>query len=216
MALLLTDKFQYWLKTGASVFTRVTEDTAFDPKTNRKQYETNYKDRINQSIHAISQTTTISFDIDLADSGALQTYLEANEDAMNVATEVVRVAMHRPALPAWAATTAYALGVRIIADSKIYECTTAGTSGASAPTWPATGTVTDGTTLVWTYVSASTGYVIGTAGYSAKKAAFVMNQDPHDGDAADRLRARGELTMTDIEWTAGTFDPATATFTPAA
>lgn len=153
MALLLTDKFQYWLKTGASVFTRVTEDTAFDPKTNRKQYETNYKDRVNQSIHAISQTTTISFDIDMADSGALQTYLEANEDVMNVATEVIRVSMHKPA------------------------------------TLPA-------------------------VGYEAKKAAFVMNQDPHDGDAADRLRARGELTMTDTVWTAGTFDPATATFTP--
>jgi len=155
MALLLTDKFQYWLKTGASVFTRVTENTVFDPSTNRKTYETNYKDRVNQSIHAISKTTTIAFDIDMLESGELQTYLEANEDVMNVATEVVRVSMHKPA------------------------------------TLPA-------------------------VGYEAKKAAFVMNQDPLDGDAADRLRARGELTMTDIEWTAGTFDPATATFTPEA
>lgn len=159
MGILTTDKRQWWLRTAttpSAVFTRVKRNTAFDPKVNRKTIETNHKDRINQSIYAISKTTTITFDIDLEEvADELQTYLEANEDVMNVATEVVCVLMNKP---------------------------------ATAP----------------------------AVGYMAKKAAFVMNQDPHDGDAADRQRARGELTMTDVAWTAGTFDPATATFTPEA
>lgn len=56
---------------------------------------------------------------------------------------------------AWAATTAYALGAECTGGGNVYTCTTAGTSGATAPTWPASGTVQDGATLVWTYKSAS-------------------------------------------------------------
>lgn len=51
---------------------------------------------------------------------------------------------------AWAPTTAYALGAFMVSANVIYECTTAGTSGGSAPTAPGVGnTVTDGT-VVWT------------------------------------------------------------------
>ena len=57
----------------------------------------------------------------------------------------------------WAATHAYALNATITADSKVYKVTTAGTSGSTAPTWHASGTVTDGT-VVWTYVSAASPY----------------------------------------------------------
>jgi len=55
----------------------------------------------------------------------------------------------------WAATTAYALNAVVVASGKLYKATTAGTSGSSAPTWPASGTVTDGT-VVWTYQAAWT------------------------------------------------------------
>jgi len=56
--------------------------------------------------------------------------------------------------PVWAASTAYALGDVVrptTRNSFAYECTTAGTSGATEPTWPTTAgtTVTDGT-VVWT------------------------------------------------------------------
>jgi phage tail sheath gpL-like len=56
---------------------------------------------------------------------------------------------------AWAAATAYALGVTIMPtsghnDGHYYICIVAGTSGGTEPTWPgAGGTVTDGSTLVW-------------------------------------------------------------------
>ena len=52
----------------------------------------------------------------------------------------------------WQASTAYALGDKRIPTSpngSYYQCTTAGSSGAAEPTWPASGTVSDGT-AVWT------------------------------------------------------------------
>lgn len=57
---------------------------------------------------------------------------------------------------AWAAETAYSLGAYCVpstANDHVYKCTTAGTSGASEPTWTTTagGTVSDGT-AVWTEV----------------------------------------------------------------
>jgi len=59
------------------------------------------------------------------------------------------------ALPAWQATHAYVLNDMVPLAGGIVKCTTAGTSGATIPTLPTTvsGTVTDGTTLVWTRVS---------------------------------------------------------------
>lgn len=60
----------------------------------------------------------------------------------------------------WAATTAYTVGQRVeptTPNGYVYECTTAGTTAGSEPTWPTTGigssTVSDGT-VVWTLLSA--------------------------------------------------------------
>lgn len=56
----------------------------------------------------------------------------------------------------WVTGAAYALN-EVIApgNGKTYICTTAGTSGASEPTWPGSGTVSDGA-AVWTYQAALT------------------------------------------------------------
>ncbi|KKK93551.1 hypothetical protein LCGC14_2691740, partial [marine sediment metagenome] len=54
----------------------------------------------------------------------------------------------------WAATTAYTLGQTrhpTTPDGNVYECTTAGTSGGSEPTWDTTpGNTTNDNTVVWT------------------------------------------------------------------
>jgi hypothetical protein len=57
---------------------------------------------------------------------------------------------------AWAANTAYTVGKYVrptVAGDTMYRCTQAGNSAAAEPTWPATGTVNDGT-VVWTAVRA--------------------------------------------------------------
>lgn len=62
----------------------------------------------------------------------------------------------------WAATTAYSLGDRVFAITTqyvIFECTTAGTSGGSEPTWDATpGNTTADSGATWTARAFSTGW----------------------------------------------------------
>ncbi|KKK65825.1 hypothetical protein LCGC14_2970240, partial [marine sediment metagenome] len=57
----------------------------------------------------------------------------------------------------WAATTAYTLGQTrhpTTPDGNVYECTTAGTSGGSEPTWDTTpGNTTNDNTVVWTAIT---------------------------------------------------------------
>lgn len=95
--LLTTDKLQYWLKTGENAFTRVTEDSAFDPSVDTTTYDPSYKDRLNQPSYVTGKKTTVEFDIDLIDGGTLQEWFQANEDAINVPTELIRVKMYKPA-----------------------------------------------------------------------------------------------------------------------
>ena len=70
------------------------------------------------------------------------------------------------ATAAWAANTAYAVGVRVTNSSNVYQCLTAGTSaGAGGPT--GTTTPTDGivdNTARWTYISAAAGQSYLTGG----------------------------------------------------
>lgn len=70
----------------------------------------------------------------------------------------------------WLATQAYSLNqfvVPTVGNSRVYKCTTAGTSAGSQPTWPTTvgNTVADGT-VVWTCTALveTVPFVIGTVG----------------------------------------------------
>ena len=59
----------------------------------------------------------------------------------------------------------------------------------------------------------------GTSPYAAKKAAFICNTNPLDGDAGSAAHATGTMVMVDDGWTSGTvaYDSTTGapTFTPA-
>jgi len=64
------------------------------------------------------------------------------------------------AAPGWVASMAYTVGNTITAappssGNYVYSCMTAGTSGTTPPVWPTSGTVNDGSTLVWTTVGIS-------------------------------------------------------------
>lgn len=96
--LVTTDQIQYWIKAGAD-FVRVTENSAFDPSSDLSTYDPTYKDRVNQPSYVTGRKTTIEMDIDLVTPGTLQDWLLANEDVVNVETEVVRVMMFSPAVP---------------------------------------------------------------------------------------------------------------------
>jgi len=74
----------------------------------------------------------------------------------------------------WTALTDYELGDMVNADGSSYECTTAGTSGATAPTWPEEGTVEDGT-VEWTY----------RGSYVADLSQLQINSDRIAGIVAD-------------------------------
>lgn len=101
---------------------------------------------------------------------------------------------------AWEASTAYSLGDIVVPTvgketGFEYECTTAGTSDASEPTWPTYGgaTVAD-STVTWTCRSASTlpGHLedlcaVGAGAYAALEwASYAINQVNVGGDPTPR------------------------------
>ena len=69
--------------------------------------------------------------------------------AYNDANTVVRYDMNH-LNGQWIENTYYPLNATVSANSTYYKVTTAGISGTTEPTWPVSGTVTDGSTLVWT------------------------------------------------------------------
>lgn len=70
-------------------------------------------------------------------------------DALDAGSGPAKINFRTRSLGVWAAGKAYLVGDSVYAAGRNYDCTTAGTSGGTAPTWPASGTVNDGT-AVWT------------------------------------------------------------------
>jgi len=98
-----------------------------------------------------------------------RTYAYRMEVVRNSATRTYQIkSWIKTCDPPWSASTAYAINdlIRPTGNNEYYYiATTAGTSGTTQPTWPASGTVTDGT-VTWAPVkippawSASTAYAV--------------------------------------------------------
>ena len=106
----------------------------------------------------------------------------------------------------WEPTHAYAANATVTASGKVYKVTTAGTSGSTAPTWPASGTVTDGT-VTWTYVSAASLYatplrVPGTVNLDltaeGKENSFAADNNPKYYDSYSNNGYSGSLEVAQI------------------
>lgn len=70
-------------------------------------------------------------------------------DACDAGSGACKLNFRSRSVGTWAGGRTYAVGDSVYANGKNYDCTTAGTSAGTAPTWPTSGTVTDGT-AVWT------------------------------------------------------------------
>lgn len=83
----------------------------------------------------------------------------ANPRILSYVSGIVRVRANAQGGANWAASTAYAVGaIHATAHANTFVCTTAGTSGATAPAWPTTpgATVTDGS-VVWLHIGEASG-----------------------------------------------------------
>lgn len=70
-------------------------------------------------------------------------------DACDAGSGACKLNFRSRSVGTWAGGRTYAVGDSVYANGKNHDCTTAGTSAGTAPTWPTSGTVTDGT-AVWT------------------------------------------------------------------
>lgn len=114
-----------------------------------------------QSVFGYKQIENDGYDINVGDAGAYEAVpvigcrsesLRFLRNAGAVKTAVI-ACVGRVAVPAWSANTAYgpvaAQGKAIVVNARLFVATTAGTSGATQPTWPTNGsTVSDGS-VVW-------------------------------------------------------------------
>jgi hypothetical protein len=86
----------------------------------------------------------------------------------------------------WQASTGYVVGNVIVDQNGNVEiCTTAGTSAVTEPTWPTVslGTVTDGTTLVWTMLGrVGTSGVTGSSGNWVASFAYLVDDEVRDSN----------------------------------
>ena len=94
MGILLTDTYQYYLDTSdaeTAVYTRVTEDSTFNPAVDQTTYSPSYKDRTVQPEYVTGTKVTVEFNIDVMGDQTLQDWMRTHEWDINVPTKLVRV-----------------------------------------------------------------------------------------------------------------------------
>lgn len=115
-----------------------------------------------QSVYKYDQIANDGWDIDISGGGVTDQIFVAGcrSESMRFyqgggsQPATIRAISHNPNSDVWGANTAYSLNAVIYRTTTAgsyswFRCTTAGTSGGSEPTWPTSGTVTDGS-VVWT------------------------------------------------------------------
>lgn len=120
-----------------------------------------------QSLRGYAQITGDGWDIDCSSgsSGERITIIDPDSESLRFArftaqAGVITTLSNRLGVgTGWAASTAFALNLltaqtTAAGNQKLYRVTTAGTSGGSAPAWPESGTVSDGS-VVWTQLDYS-------------------------------------------------------------
>lgn len=124
-----------------------------------------------------------------ARAGGLSDYMES---------EAIRATFRSQAVTPWAASTAYSVGARVVhanALGKVFEATTAGTSGATAPTWNATlgGTTTDGAVTWTTYEIGTTKRPLAVALIRATRGTWAASTGYANGDTVIPTTANGRI-----------------------
>ena len=119
-------------------------------------------DICNEALAKNHHMEKIPFDADLANPvGKAQlvcssVYAQSRRAALRLGPWTCILKRIKLATDTWAAKTTYAAGDMIACGFSVFTCTTAGTSGATAPTWPLAGTIADGS-AVWTFAYTTLG-----------------------------------------------------------
>lgn len=111
--------------------------------------------------------------------------------------------LFRTGTAAWAASTAYSVGQTVFgnnasAPGKVMECTVAGTSAASQPTWPAVGSTVADNTVTWK------AWDIGPPKRQLYVGLFTANPSDTGGgtEVTGGSYARVQITNTNANWAA--------------
>jgi hypothetical protein len=117
---------------------------------NRALTKNHVLDEVTSSDGTVANITSTGLSATLAK----RFYAESRRQILRLAPWTCIQTRKQLACRARTTSTAYALGDQVVGSHgtiySVYKCTTAGTTGSSAVTWPASGTVTDGT-VIWTF-----------------------------------------------------------------
>lgn len=119
--------------------------------------------------------------------GSIYNYPAGNTDQQNLTASVL-ASMLAMSSPEWAASTAYTAGATVTSGGQVYVCTTAGTSGTTAPTWPTTvGTAEADGTADWE---------IWTTPFWCENSSGVWNYVPHTAAQIQQVGLDGKAAIT--------------------
>ena len=117
--------------------------------------------------------------------------------------------------PSWAASTAFQLDDLVLPASPngyYYQCTQAGVSGSTPPTWPTqTNQVVNDGTVQWTCMGSTTATALRGAAHAVVYAGFLWLWNTYPATTTDNLDGPSCLKMSTLQ-NAGNYDPLNVAF----